>query len=768
MIDHRAYPVDPWCLRENALHLEVLAQSESLFALSNGHLGWRGTLDEGEPAGLPGSYLNGVFERVPGGAGEPGRRVADIPDGRLVRLMVDDEPFDLRYGRLHRHHRTLDLRTGVLERAVEWSSPSGRTVRIASSRLVSLSQRAIGALSYRVEPVDGPARVVLQSELLAGSPALEPEAAEAAGTRLHLMHRTRQSGQRIGVAAEHTVAGPDGTATAVESGPELARLTVTSALRAGQSLGLEKLVAHGWSAVRSRHAVRSQLDAALARATATGWAGLVAEQRQVLAAFWNKADVELEGDAEIQQAVRFALFQLYQAAARAEQRAVAAKGLTGPGHDGHCFWDTETHVLPVLTYTAPQLVAQALRWRHSTLPAARRRARALGLEGAAFPARTIDGEECATHLPADASAFHVNAGVADALAHYTAATDDLVLDREAGLELLVHTARLWRSLGHHDPAGTFHLDGVSGPDEYSGDADDNLYTNLMAQQNLRAAADAAERNADLAVALGVSDEETAAWRDAALHLAVPFDERLGVHEQSAGFTRHQVWDFAGTGPGEYPLLRHHPYFQLRRRQVVQQPDLVLALYRRGEAFGPEQKARDFAYYEALTVRDSPIAAGVQAVLAAETGHLALAYDYLAETALLDLDGTVHDLRDGLRLAALAGVWLALVAGFGGLRHHGDTLAFAPRLPAQLARLAFTVQFQRRVLRVETTAAETRYSLLEGAELQLWHHGEPLTVARDEPAVRPVPPLPDRPAPTQPAGRRPRHRRRSEDRARTEE
>lgn len=423
MILHPAYPVDPWCLRETSLDLDVLAQSESLFALSNGHLGWRGTLDEGEPLGLPGCYLNGVFEQEPGCDGEPGERVLDVPDGRLVRLLVDDEPFDLRYGRLHRHRRTLDLRNGVLERDVEWTAPSGRTVRITTSRLVSLSQRAVGAIGYRVEPVDGPARIVLQSELLATADALEPEDAAADGTRLHLLHRTRRSGQRIAVAAEHTVDGPPGTATAVEYGPGLARLTVTASLRPGQALRLDKLVAHGWSAVRSRHAVRSQVDAALARAAATGRQALAEEQRAVLAGFWGSADVEVDGDAEVQQAVRFALFQLFQAGARAEQRALAAKGLTGPGHDGHCFWDTETHVLPVLTYTAPQLVAQALRWRHATLPAARRRARRLGLAGAAFPCRTIDGEECGPHRPADAAAFHVNAGIADAVVHYTAATE---------------------------------------------------------------------------------------------------------------------------------------------------------------------------------------------------------------------------------------------------------------------------------------------------------------------------------------------------------
>ncbi|GAA2794182.1 glycosyl hydrolase family 65 protein [Kitasatospora paracochleata] len=771
MISHDAYAVEPWCLREERLDLAVLPQSESLFALSNGHLGWRGTLDEGEPHGLPGSYLNGVYESVPLTTAEPvfglprtEQSVVNVTNGRVIRLLVDDQPFDLRYGRLHGHRRTLDLRTGVLERVVEWSAPSGRTVRVRSWRLVSLTQRAIGAVAYEVEPVDGTSRVVLQSELLANEqlpgdppPALAGEEHAADGTRLRLVHRTRHSGQRLAVAAEHTVTGDGHPVLAAESTPDLARLTVTAELRPGQVLRLEKLVAHGWSAVRTLPAVRGQVDAALAAAQDAGWSGLLAEQREFLDAFWARADVELDGDPEIQQAVRFALFQVEQAAARAEERAVAAKGLTGSGLDGHCFWDSETFVLQVLTYTSPGAVAQALRWRHRTLPAARRRAHRLGLAGAAFPWSTIDGEDCAGYWPAGLASFHLNADIADAVVRYTSATDDLLFDREAGLELLVHTARLWRSLGHHDRDGAFHLDGVTGPDAYSALADDNVYTNLMAQQNLRAAADAAERNADLAVALGVSDEEIAAWREAALHLALPYDEVLDVHQQAAGFTRHEPWDFGATPPEEYPLAEHHPYFQLYRKQVVEQADLVLAMQLRGEAFSPAEKARNFAYYEALTVRDSALSAAGQAVLAAEVGHLRLAYDYLTESALMDLDDLRRDTRDGLHLAALAGTWIALVAGFGGMRHHGDTLAFAPRLPDLLDRLAFTIQFQRRSLRVEITAAEAEYRLDEGPELELWHHGEALTVPPHRAVRRPVPPAPELPEPAQPPGRRPRRR-----------
>ena len=783
MITHPAYTVDPWSLCERELDLEVLAQSESVFALSNGHIGWRGNLDEGEPHGLPGSYLNGVFELRPlpyaeAGYGDPesGQTIINVTNGKLIRLLVDGEPLDLRYGRLHSHERELDFRAGVLRRSFEWTAPSGRTVRVRSTRLVSLTQRAVAAIAYEVEAVDAEVRVVLQSELVAneqlpereGDPrvaavldsVLQPEQDFARGGRLRLVHRTARSGLRVAVAADHRVSGPAGTRSAAESSPDLSRLTVTSVLGPGQSLRVEKIVAHGWSALRSVPALHDQVDAALAGASECGWEGLLVEQRDRLDEFWERADVEVEGDAEIQQAVRFALFHVLQAGARAEERAIPAKGLTGSGYDGHCFWDTEAYVLPVLTYTAPRAVGQALRWRHSTLPAALQRSRQLGSAGAAFPWRTIDGQECSAYWPASTAAFHINADIAMAVQRYTSATDDREFDRQAGLELLVHTARLWASLGHHDRHGVFHLDGVTGPDEYSALADDNVYTNVMAQQNLRAAADAAERHPDGAALLGVGDREASAWRDAAARIALPFNETLGVHEQSAGFTGHQRWDFAGTPPERYPLLLHFPYVELYRKQVAKQADLVLAMQQRGDLFTAEQKAANFAYYEPITVRDSSLSACSQAVVAAEVGHLSLAYDYLGEAALMDLDDLEHNTRDGLHIASLAGTWIALVAGFGGMRHHGDALSFSPRLPEQLTRLTFSVRFRQCCLRVEITHEHAVYTLLEGAELGIHHHGSALTVTKDVPCEGPVPSTPRPPDVRQPAGRSPARRNRS--------
>ncbi|MEV5781253.1 glycosyl hydrolase family 65 protein [Streptomyces sp. NPDC052287] len=777
MITDSCFAVDPWALKETFLNLDLLPQSESVFALSNGHVGWRGNLDEGDPHGLPGSYLNGFHELHPlpyaeGGYGYPesGQTAINVTNGKILRLLVDDEPFDVRYGRLGSHERVLDLRAGLLHRSCTWTSPAGRTVRVRSTRMVSFTQRSTAAIAYEVEAVDTPVRVVVQSELVAneqlpsvaGDPRtaavlespLDAEENHAVGNRLLLMHCTRNSNLRVAAAAEHTVQGPGQTETSSESSDDVARLTVTSLLIPGEKLRIDKLVAYGWSRIRSLPAVQDQVQAALAAAGSTGWQGLVDEQRHYLDEFWARSDVEVDGDEEVQQAVRFGLFHVLQAGARAEQRAIPAKGLTGTGYDGHSFWDTETFVLPLLTYTWPGAVAEALRWRQSTLPAARDRARQLGLRGATFPWRTIDGSECTAYWPAGTAAFHVNADIADAVIRYVSASGDQDFERTSGLELLVETARLWMSLGHHDHRGIFHIDGVTGPDEYSAVTDDNAYTNLMAARNMRGAADSAERHRDEAAALGVDDEEAATWRDAAQAMHLPYNDELQVHEQHAGFTGHQLWDFAATRPDQYPLLLHFPYFDIYRKQVVKQADLVLAMYMCGQYFDADQKARNFAYYEPLTVRDSSLSACCQAVMAAEVCHERLAYDYLVEAALMDLDDLENNTRDGLHIASLAGTWMALVCGFGGMRHNGDTLSFMPRLPEKLSRLTFHMGIWGRRLRVEIKTGIATYTLLAGSTMTVRHHDEALTLTVGSPVSRPVPGSALRPAPEQPQGRRP--------------
>jgi alpha,alpha-trehalose phosphorylase len=779
VIDHHAYPAESWTVRETALDLDVLAQAESVFALANGHLGLRGNLDEGEPRALSGTYLNGFYESHPISYGErgfgfpeDGQTVVDVTDGKLIRLLVEDEPLDVHRGRLHSHERVLDLRAGTLERRLRWSSEAGRAVRVISRRLVSFRDRSVAAISYEVEAVDEPLRVSLQSNLLAdhqdsagnGDPrqgtrlgaALQSRLSVHDGLRVVLGHTTRHSGLSLAAGMEHVIETDGTPLTRVESEPDLGRVTISAELVPGRPLRLVKLLAYHWSSQESVEWLRDQVDASLEIALAQGFDGLAAAQRSYLDRYWTAADVELDGDPEIQQALRFAQFQVLQASARAETRAIAAKGLTGPGYDGHTFWDTESFVLPVLTYTAPELARSALAWRHATLDLARERARQLGLRGAALPWRTIHGEECSGYWPAGTAAVHVNADVAAAVRRYVLATGDEDFERTMGLELLVETARLWASLGQFDAHRRFRIDGVTGPDEYSALVDNNVYTNLMAQANLRSAAETAERHRATARRLGVTDDELASWRSAAEAMYVPYDERLGVHPQDQDFATHERWDFDATPPDQYPLLLHRPYFELYRRQVVKQADLVLALYARGDAFTAEQKRRDFDYYEQLTVRDSSLSACVQAIVAAEVGQLDLAYDYLAEAALMDLDDLEHNVLDGVHIASLAGAVLAVMAGLGGMRDHDGELSFAPRLPDGLTRLAFRVAYRGRHLQVQVSPRDACYSLRDGT-LQISHWGERIDLHPETPVTRAIPPAARRRAPKQPAGRAPARR-----------
>jgi alpha,alpha-trehalose phosphorylase len=399
------FPIEPWSLTEVGLDMASLAVNESVFTLANGHIGMRGSLEEGEPVVVAGTYLNGFFEERPlpyaeAGYGFPeqGQTVVNVTDGKLIRLLVGDTPLDLAYGEIIDHRRTLDLRAGVLRRVTEWRSPNGRTVKVTSTRLVSFTRRSIAAIEYSVECTDdgGDLYIALQSDLLANEVVedtgsdedprasaalrkpLQSELAVARGRHAVLAHRTRRSKLRLAVGMDHVVQIPDSSTEDIEASGDLARYTLAARLPAGSSLRLVKYLAYGWSSRRSTEALRDQVEGALATAKLAGWDRLVREQRELLDAHWAQSDVQIDGDDELQQAVRVGIFHVLQAGLRAERQPIPAKGLTGPGYDGHTFWDTETYVLPVLIYTAPDAARDALRWRHSTLDLARDRAREPG------------------------------------------------------------------------------------------------------------------------------------------------------------------------------------------------------------------------------------------------------------------------------------------------------------------------------------------------------------------------------------------------------
>lgn len=768
------FEVAAWTLRWRHCDPASSGLTESTFALSNGHIGLRGTLEEGGPVTLPGTYLNGFYESrelpyAESGYGYPesGQTVVNVTDGQIIRLVVEDEPLDVRTGRIVDHTQMLDLRSGTVHRDTTWTSPTGRTVRIKTERLVSFTDRTVAALRYEVEPINEDMDLVVQSDLLANgsvpAPGNDPrlaaaldaplvaEHAECRDLRALLTHHTRRSGLTVVAGMDHQVHCPGMVDLSLRAGADLARLTVAAHVPARQRLVLTKYLGYRWSGT-SGSGVHAQVNAALTAAVNTGWNILRRSQRDFLDEFWRDADIEIDGDLQLQQAIRFALFHVLQAGARGQCSPIPAKGLTGPGYDGHTFWDTETFVLPMLTYTRPAAAGEVLRWRHSTLHKAKARARELGQTGAMFPWRTINGDECSGYWPAGTAAVHIAADIAGATARHLAATCDERFETECGAELLVETARLWVRLGHHLD-GVFRIDGVTGPDEYTAIVHNNIYTNLAAQQNLRDAAAVCLRRPDLTDQFDVDPAEISVWQRCADHMYLPYDDRCGVHQQSEHFTTLAAWDFDESAD-KYPLLLHYPYYDLYRKQVVKQADLVLAMYLRGDAFTAEQKRRNFDYYEPLTVRDSSLSACGQAVLAAEVGYLDLAYSYLVETAFTDLHDLHGNVSNGLHIAALAGTWHACVAGFGGMRDHNGDIVFAPRLPPAMKSLSFRMVIRGSRLIVAINGTTATYRLLTGTSLELTHHGLRFVLQHNQPVILDIPKSTSSIAPTPPKGREP--------------
>ena len=771
--------VDPWNVREPDVDVEpdTLAVSETLFSLSNGYVGVRGTLDEGRPCQVRGTFLSGVFENYPlsypeGGYGDPleGQAIVSVADGSVVRVVADGTALDASHLLPTRHTRTLDLRAGTLGREVAWALPSGPTLEVTSRRLVSLAERSVCAVRYSVRAVGGGVHVVLRSDLSGvdrpsvtkGDPRVEDALSrpfEVLEQHCHrtggvMAARTRGSGILAASAVDHLVEGADATVT-TETDEHLVRTTVTADLEEGEELVLTKVLGYGWQREGRVGDVLDAAEAAVVSGRDLGWERLERAQREVLDDFWETADVEVDGDPELQQALRYCLFQLFCSAAQISDAPVGAKGLTGLGYDGHTFWDVEGYVVPALTLLRPDAAARLLRWRAGTLDEARHRAEVLDLQGAAFAWRTIDGHECSPYWPASTAAMHVNADICRAFWLHRNATGEPFGDLRL-FEVLVETARLWMSTGHRDAQGGWHLYGMTGPDEYTGVVDDNVFTNLMAKRNLTWAAEAASAETALAEELGVTAEEIAGWRDAARSVHVPWDPERRVHPMNDNFTTYREWRFEDHRDS-YPLQEHHHYAKIYRRQVLKQADLVQALWWCRDEFTDEEVARDLDYYEARTVRDSSLSAAVQAVVCAQAGHPDLALRYLREAALVDLRDVQGDTDDGLHLAAVAGAWLALVAGLGGLREDHEDLVLAPVLPEVLERMAFHVTWRGRLLHVETTRDGTTVSLRRGeGPVTVVVDGTPVEVREDGPArVELRAPAPLLPEPTQPVGREPR-------------
>ncbi|WP_309103534.1 glycosyl hydrolase family 65 protein [Microbacterium sp.] len=778
MIDRDRFPIDPWRLIETRHSEEGVG--ETLFTVGNGYLGLRGNHIEGRGAHEHGTFINGLHETWPirhaeqaYGFAEVGQTIVNAPDAKIMRVYVDDEPISFDEADVREYRRVLDMRTGVLERTVVWETPSGKRVRIRDERIVSFEERHLAILRLEVVVENSDAPVTISCQLLnrqdgagvySGTPAaaqktgFDPRRAEKIGDRVLepvefwqdglrsvLSYQVVDSGMTVAVVADHVIETENEYSARQLCEPDTAKNVFRVQAKAGVPIRLTKLVSYHTSRGVPARELVDRCRRTLDRAAVEGVEAQFRKQAEWLAAFWERSDVQIGGHDDLQQATRWCLLQLAQAAARADGTGVPAKGVSGSGYSGHYFWDTEIYVLPFLTYTSPQWARNALRARVLMLPAARRRAAQLNEAGALFPWRTINGEEASAYYAAGTAQYHINADVSFALGKYVRATgDEDFLSRE-GVDIAVETARLWATLGFwrtSDGTETFHIHGVTGPDEYTTVVNDNLFTNVMARYNLRYAArvvrEIAERNPAAYEALadrtGLSAGEPDAWDRAAEAMFIPFSEGLGIHPQDSLFLEREVWDLAHTPREQRPLLLHFHPLVIYRFQVLKQADVVLALFLQGNHFTPEEKLADFEYYDPLTTGDSTLSAVVQSILAAEVGYQDLAKQYFEQSIYVDLGDLHHNAADGVHVASAGGVWTALVSGFGGMRDHAGELSFDPRLPADWPSLSFPMQWQGSSLQVTVLRDQLRVEVRSGEPVEFAVRGVAYTAAVGADAV----------------------------------
>ena len=763
LLPEHDFPTEEWRLTERRFSRELLGRTETLFSVGNGYLGFRGNPEEGRPIHDHGTFVNGFHEQwqivhaeEAYGLAQTGQTIIDVPDAKIIKLYVDDEPLYLPTAYLEHYERSLDLRRGILSRELLWETPSGKRVRVRSERFASTRHRHLGAISYEVTVLNADAPVVLSSQLLNRGDAtapddpvrqqfdprttrqfdhrlLESKAIRHDDERIVLGYQVAHSGMTLGCGIEHRMDTRCAYRAEREVSADLGKVIYTVEAQQGEPIRLEKFASYHTSRAVPADELADRCERTLDRALRVGWDSLVEDQIEDVADFWRSSDVVVEGDAKVQQAVRWNLFQLMQASLRAEGTGIPAKGLSGHGYEGHYFWDIEIFVMPFLTYTAPRIARNLLRFRHSLLDKARERAAELSEGGALFPWRTINGEEASAYYQAGTAQYHIDADIAHALQRYVNVRGDWGFHLEVGAELLIETARLWTSLGFHDPEGRFRIHAVTGPDEYSTVVDDNSFTNLMAQVNLRYAvevvrrleADSPEAFSPIAHACGLEPGEVEAWEAAAEAMHVPYDRELGIHLQDTHFLDREVWDLDATPRERFPLLLHYHPLVIYRYQVIKQADVVLAMFLLDDEFDLDVKRRNFDYYDPLTTGDSSLSAAIQSIVAAEIGNEAKALEYFDYALMMDLADLAGNVSDGAHIASAGGVWQTLAFGFAGVRDTGGRLRIDPRLPSTWSRLRVPVRFQDRQLTIELTHETERYELLEGEALELTIRGSDL-------------------------------------------
>ncbi|WP_373215547.1 glycoside hydrolase family 65 protein [Ruminococcus sp. 5_1_39BFAA] len=707
----------------------------------------------------------------------------NLPNLKETKLFLEGEEFGMRTGKTEEYARTLHMGEGILTRSLIWTSPLGKRVRIEIKRLVSFAHKNIMAIQYQVTLLNFSGKVEWCSKLQANvenhtrktnpivdygpfGRKLEPDKLYGKGNLLYYEGTTQTSKLTVGCGSIHRVTKTGDTSgvskgkAGAKAGQHLsdrtsgdkgevyessavigevyksstvigeleASLRLQAAVCEGETVTLEKFICYTSCLDMETEKLEAFTLEKLHEAEKLGFAAFEESQKAYMQQFWNRADVKIAGDDALQQGMRFNLFHVMQSAGRDGRTGMGAKGLSGEGYEGHYFWDTEMYVMPVLIYTEPETARALLQYRYSTLDQARARARILGHEkGALYPWRTINGEEASTYYPLGTAQYHINADIAYALSLYLKVTGDKTFFKEMGAEMLIETARIWADVGSFAECkgGKYCICDVTGPDEYNVLVDNNFYTNLMAKEHLRDAAEAVEylqKEAPeclekISRKIGFDTDEAALWKKIIENMYFPYDEKRQVYPMDDGFMMRKPWDESKIPVEKRAWLyeNYHPLFIMRHR-MSKQADAILGMYLHSGLFTEEELRRNYDFYQEVTLHHSSLSTCIFGIVACRIGYYEEAFRYFSQSARMDLDDYHNNFYAGIHAANMAGTWQAMVNGFAGLRLANGIPEFSPYLPEEWEGYSFKLLFRGKLLKAEIKSGEAIFTLEEGEEI----------------------------------------------------
>ena len=720
MIEYR-----DWSIEQHQFDPFKQHHYETVFTIGNGNFASRGVLEEGYPGEERSTFIHGVFDDVPVVFTE----LANSPDWMEIEILLDGERFNLAAGEVLSFNRSLDLHTGLVHRELRWRSPQGQISRLVFDRFISLADRRLAGMRIEITPENYSGKIEVRSgvNVEADNLGFKHWKAVAQGTSrkeawLHCQTRVSAVELVMGIALDLQGIAPSTYHPWDVNGHPV--LTARTTAAADQSVVIQK-----WATIctsRESKNPRSDVQKALRRLRRLIWEQAWTDHCRAWSSEWERCDVQIEGDAEAQIAVRFNLFQLLAAAPREDERVnIGAKLLSGYGYRGHAFWDTETFMLPFFTYTRPEIARNLLSYRWNNLPGARAKAKANGFRGAQYPWESAaTGEEVTpTWVPhfADRTRLiriwtgdieiHISADVVYGIWQYWQATGDDDFFKQRGAEVILDTARFWASRVEWNSAlARYEINDIVGPDENHDHVDNNAYTNILVRWHLQTAfqtiawlkveAPAAWRK--LRRNLEITPAELALWQKVIDKIYIPFDPSSGLIEQFSGFFQRKDMDLKSMEPRTQSVQAILGIEGANDVQVLKQPDVLMLLYMLPDLYDQRVLHANYNYYTPRTDHTfgSSLGPSIQAIMSCQVGDPSAAYEHFMRAARADLFDVRGNAGDGIHGASAGGLWQAAVFGFAGLHRTSSGWESNACLPPTWKRLSFKIVYRGRTLPFE--------------------------------------------------------------------